>query len=135
MASERARVPADCAVRSLLQVEWDSDPGNQEIQTITTSTFTGPNEIISITTSAADVDEVQEIRTTADHIREEQLITTSCDPYNTLSGTFTIKLDTTATGGSVQTSGQEFVLDSNSHDLARFGKESLPTKCYSLSAP
>jgi len=87
------------------KVEWDTDPGNQEIQTITTSTFTGPNEIISISTSAADVDEVQEIRTTADHVREEQLITTSCDPYNTLSGTFTIKLDTTATGGSVQTSG------------------------------
>jgi len=90
---------------SSYKVEWDTDPGNQEIQTITTSTFTGPNEIISITTSAADVDEVQQIRTTADHIREEQLITTSCDPYNTLSGTFTIKLDTTATGGSVQTSG------------------------------
>jgi len=51
------------------KVEWDTDPGNQEIQTITTSTFTGPNEIISISTSAADVDEVQEIRTTADHVR------------------------------------------------------------------
>lgn len=87
------------------KVEWDTDPGVQEIQTITTSTFTGPNEVFTITSTAPDVDEVQTITTTATHTREVQLVKTSCDPYNQLSGEFTINLDTTPTGGSVQTSG------------------------------
>ena len=33
----------------------------QEVQSITTSTFTGPNEVVTITTSADDVDEVQTV--------------------------------------------------------------------------
>lgn len=31
------------------RVDWDSNPGTHEVQTITTSTYTGPNEIQVIT--------------------------------------------------------------------------------------
>jgi len=93
---------------SAYKVEWDTDPGTQEIQTVTTSTFTGPNEIQSITTSAPDINEIQQIRTTATLVREVQTITTYANPGATLAGTgsqFTVTLDTTPTGGSQQTSG------------------------------
>ena len=40
------------------QVEWDTDPGRQEVQTITTSTYIGANEVQTITTKAEDRDEV-----------------------------------------------------------------------------
>ena len=32
------------------QVDWDSNPGTHEVQTITTSTYVGPNEVQVITT-------------------------------------------------------------------------------------
>ena len=41
------------------QVEWDTDPGKQEVQTITTSTYTGANEVQTITTKASDSNEVR----------------------------------------------------------------------------
>ena len=87
------------------KVEWDADPGRQEVQSITTRAFTGPNEVVTITTSAADVNEVQIVKSTATEVREVQTVRTTCNPFNTLSGTFTLKLDTTATGGGVETSG------------------------------
>jgi hypothetical protein len=87
------------------KVEWDADPGRQEVQSFTTNTFTGPNEVATITTSATDVNEVQTVATSATATQEIQTIKTTANPFNLLSGTFTLKLDTTATGGSVQTSG------------------------------
>jgi hypothetical protein len=87
------------------KVEWDADPGQQEVQSFTTATATGPNEVMTITTSAADVDEVQTIVTSAKPVREIQTIQTTANTFSTLGNTFTVKLDTTATGGSVQTSG------------------------------
>lgn len=55
------------------QVEWDTDPGTQEIQWIKTYADTGPNEIQAITTSAADVDEVQRLTTSANETQEVQV--------------------------------------------------------------
>lgn len=46
-------------------VEWDTDPGVQEVQTITTATFTNANEMQTITTTALDQDEVQLVTTNA----------------------------------------------------------------------
>jgi hypothetical protein len=46
-------------------IEWDTDPGEQEIQTITTSTYTGPNEVQTLTTTAFDEDEIQVVTTNA----------------------------------------------------------------------
>ena len=46
-------------------VEWDTDPGEQELQTITTSTYTGANEVQTLSTSAFDEDEVQVVTTNA----------------------------------------------------------------------
>ena len=44
------------------QIEWDTNPGTAEVQTVTTSTYTGANELQTITTTAADVDEIQNAR-------------------------------------------------------------------------
>lgn len=73
---------------------------------VTTSTYTGPNEIQSITTSASDVDEVQLISMNASIIRETQTITTSASAGASLGGSFMLTLDTRSSGGSLQTSGE-----------------------------
>ena len=52
------------AVQSYL-VEWDTDPGEQEIQLITTKTYIGANEVQLVTTSATDSNEVQYITSSA----------------------------------------------------------------------
>ena len=83
------------------KVEWDTDPGLPEIQTLTTSTYTGPNEIQSITTYASDINEVQVVKTFATEIQEVQRVKIT----EAEDGFFFLELDTTATGGSIQYSG------------------------------
>jgi len=87
-------------------LEWDTDPGVQEIQTVTTSTYTGPNEVQTITSSAVNVDEVQLVTTNATVLPEVQTLETNCAGGGVLGRTFTIILDTTATGGSREESGE-----------------------------
>jgi len=88
------------------KLEWDTDPGVQEIQAITTSVFTGPNEIQSITTYAQDIPEVQRVQTYATaHISEKQEITIS----EATGGYFFLELDTSSQGGSLQYSGYIYV--------------------------
>lgn len=55
------------------QIEWDTDPGTREVQWIKTYADTGPNEIQSITTTADDVDEVQQLIISANETREIQV--------------------------------------------------------------
>ncbi|RHZ10616.1 hypothetical protein DYB31_002620, partial [Aphanomyces astaci] len=76
-----------------------------KVQTVTTSTYTGANEVQTVTTSAADVNEIQIVTTSATMIREVQVVTTTAAPGQTLGGAFTLQLDTTSTGGSVRLSG------------------------------
>jgi len=93
---------------SAYKVEWDTDPGTYEIQTVTTSTYTHANEVQVITTSAPNQDEIQLITTSATEILEVQTITTTADSGQTLASAdseFTVTLNTNATGGSEQTSG------------------------------
>jgi len=59
------------------KIEWDTDPGIQEVQAITTSTYTGPNEIQTIQTSAPNVNEVQIVNSYGTHIPEVQKVTVS----------------------------------------------------------
>lgn len=56
-----------------MQIEWDTDPGTREVQWIKTYADTGPNEIQSITTTADDVDEVQQLIISANETREVQV--------------------------------------------------------------
>ena len=87
---------------SSYKVEWDTDPGVQEVQTITTSVYVGPNEIQEISTSADDVPEVQTITTAATEVREVQRITVTGAAG---SGSFFLKLDMKVQGKSEQFSG------------------------------
>eukprot|EP01032_Pedospumella_encystans_P021111 gene21111-23955_t len=83
------------------KVEWDTDPGVQEVQAITTSTYTGPNEIQSITTSAASINEIQVVKVSAPAVQEVQIITIN----SATGGYYFVELNTIATGGSLQYSG------------------------------
>lgn len=56
-----------------IQVEWDTDPGRQEVQSITTGTYLGANEIQVISTTAQRVDAVQTVQTTATTVYEVQV--------------------------------------------------------------
>jgi hypothetical protein len=82
-------------------VEWDTNPGKQEVQTLTTSTYTGANEIQSITTTATVVQEQQNITVSATAVAEVQNVAVS----GATGGSFFLILDTTASGGSLQYSG------------------------------
>lgn len=86
-------------------MEWDTNPGVQEVQTITTSTYTGANEVQSVTTSAQDVDEIQVVATSGSAHPEIQTMRTFAAPGQTLGGSFTVQLDTIPLGGSIQRSG------------------------------
>ena len=77
----------------------------QEVQAITTSTYTGPNEIQSITTSAKPTNEVQVIHLVAPAVREVQAITL----VGATGGYYFLSLNTNTTGGSLQHSGFIFV--------------------------
>jgi len=83
------------------KVDWDTDPGIHEVQTITTSTYIGPNEIQSITLSAPDINEIQYLRTYSGEISEVQRVTIT----DATSGYFFLELDTSVLGGSLQYSG------------------------------
>lgn len=82
------------------KIDWDSDPGKHEIQTIQTSTYLGANEIQSITTSAQPIAEVQTITTSTQQVQEEQKIIVSAT-----GGSYFIEFDTSLQGGSLQYSG------------------------------
>ena len=84
------------------KVDWDSDPGVHEVQTISTSVFTGPNEIQTITSSALVKPEVQIVTTSSNNIPEVQRILVK---DASVGSRFFIQLDTSATGGSLQYSG------------------------------
>ena len=83
------------------KLDWDTDPGTQEVQYITTATDIGPNEIQVVTTTATDVNAVQLVDMQADSFPEVQRILVS---YAT-GGEFFVELDTSADGGSLQYSG------------------------------
>ena len=103
-------------------VEWDTDPGTQEVQTLTTTTNTGPNEVQMITTTSVDVNEIQLVQTTAVELREVQTIRTSANAGGALGGTFSVTLDMRSSGGTLQTSGEI------SHDAAATGAAYLSMK-------
>lgn len=85
------------------KVEWDTNPGVREIQTIKTSAFVGPNEVQQIVSSASHVDEVQVIRTTATEVFEVQEVKTVVDPGNEIKGFFSLTFDTSYKGGGPMT--------------------------------
>ena len=87
------------------QVEWDTNPGVAEVQTVTTSTYLGANELQTIRTFGKDVDEIQLVRTLARPHREEQWVTATAPAGSTLAGTFALALDTRPTGGTLQYTG------------------------------
>jgi len=90
----------------------------QEVQTITTSTYTGPNEIQSFTTYAKAISEIQVVQTYATaYSPEVQMITIT----GATGGYFFLELDTTAQGGSLQYSGYIF------SNYPASGGEGIPT--------
>ncbi|RLN94099.1 hypothetical protein BBJ28_00020241, partial [Nothophytophthora sp. Chile5] len=86
-------------------VEWDPAPGTREVQTVRSSTNTGANEVQTVQSYAGSVQEEQRVTSSALANGEVQTITTSAAPGEVLGGVFTIELDTTASGGSIQRSG------------------------------
>lgn len=102
------------------KVEWDTDPGVQEVQSITTSVYLGPNEIQSITTSATDINAVQTVGVFATAVPEVQKVTIS----NSQSGYFFLELNTNNTGGSDQYSGYIYQnYPANNNGGATYGKD------------
>lgn len=93
------------AAVSAYLVEWDPEPGVREVQVVTTSSNTGPNEVQTVRTFAADVDEIQRVTTSVTPVQEVQSITTRAAPGEVLGGVFTLELDTSTSGGSRQISG------------------------------
>ena len=74
-----------------------------------TSVYLEPNEIQTVTTTAAHVDEVQIFATKAADVNEVQTIALSVELGVTLGGSFTVVFDDSATGGSAQESGSIMV--------------------------
>ncbi|RYY37437.1 hypothetical protein EON62_01115, partial [archaeon] len=75
------------------------------MQSIRTLAFSGPNEIQEIVTAATPSDEVQAIVTSLTQRSEVQAVTTTAAMGETLTGSFTLKLDMRPFGGGVYTSG------------------------------
>lgn len=91
------------------QIEWDTAAGIPEVQRIATSLNLNTNEIQAITTSVRDIDEIQVITTSATPKSEVQSITVSPIPgENSLTSMlrYSLKLDMTSRGGSMEFSGQ-----------------------------
>jgi len=85
------------------KLEWDPDPGVQEIQSIKTFINTKPFEIQSITTSTDAINEVQVVKSSATAVPEVQSITV----VKATSGFYFLELNTSsATSGSFQYSGE-----------------------------
>ena len=90
-------------------IEWDKEPGVPEVQRVSTSLDLGSNEIQSITTSLPDINEVQILQSSAVPVGEVLTITVSPRPSEISIGGedgYVLRLDTTATGGSMQYSGR-----------------------------
>lgn len=90
-------------------MEWDDKAGTPEVQRISTALNIDTNEVQTITTTVDDVDEVQSITSSATQQGEVQAITISPPPgENALNYQYgySLKLDTLATGGSIQYSGE-----------------------------
>ena len=68
-----------------------------------------PNEIQTVTSSAASIDEVQILATKATDVNEVQTISLSVELGITLGGSYTVVFDDSATGGSAQESGSIMV--------------------------
>lgn len=88
------------------RVDWDTNPGVLDVQTLQTTPYLGPNEIQSITISAARINDVQSVHTAATNVYTVQTVQTFANLYETLGGSFTLALDTTATGGGYYVSAQ-----------------------------
>jgi len=88
------------------RVDWDDDNGVLEVQTLRTTTSTGPNEIQTFTTAATDIDEMQSVHTRATNVYEVQKVKTFANMLETLGGSFTLGFDTTATGGGAYITAQ-----------------------------
>ena len=86
-------------------VEWDTNPGVREIQTIQTTTVNGSYEIQSLTTSAMARPEVQVVTSAAQAVGDIQQITVT----GATGGYFFVALDTSSSGGSLQYSGNIYV--------------------------
>jgi len=89
-------------------IEWDTRAGTAEVQRFSTMLNLNTNEIQSITTSVEDVDEVQIVRTFATPQGNVQSITVSPPPGEINLDSmykYSLKLDTTVYGGSIQYSG------------------------------
>ena len=90
-------------------MEWDKEAAIPEVQRVTTSVDLNANDIQAITTSTEAVNEIQIITTSATPRSEIQSITVSPPPgHHALdpAWSFSMSLDTTFSGGSLQYSGQ-----------------------------
>jgi hypothetical protein len=88
------------------RVEWDARPHIAEVQTVTTQVYTGPNEVQRIESfMPKTIYEVQAIRTLADPYYEIQTVRTVAALGETLAGSFTLLIDSTAFGGGAYTTG------------------------------
>ena len=99
------------------EIQWDTEPGIREIQTISTHVTTGPNEIQTITLTATHQDEIQTVTTSSDDVNEVQTITVSSTLSTDIGGTYTIVFDDSSTGGSAQESAPI------SHDAVAYAGE------------
>ena len=86
-------------------VEWDTNPGVREVQTVQTTTVNGSFEVQQLTTTALVRPEVQVVTSKAQAVPEVQQITVS----GATGGYFFVALDTSASGGSLQYSGNIYV--------------------------
>ena len=87
------------------RIDYDVAPPVGEVQTITTSLNTGPNEVQSVTTRIARVAEVQLVRIVAAAAPSVQAVTTSASMGETLGGGFSLSVDMRPYGGPVLTTG------------------------------
>ena len=88
------------------RVDWDTNPGVFEVQTLKTTPNLGPNEIQSFTTYASVIPEVQSFHTRAANVYEVQTVRTFANMNELLGGSFTLAFDTTASGGGYYVSAQ-----------------------------
>ena len=86
------------------EIQWDTEPGIREIQTISTVVNIQPNEIQVVETYATHEDEVQTVKTTATDVDEIQTIVVSSTLSSDIGGSFTIVFDDSSTGGSAEES-------------------------------
>jgi len=86
-------------------VEWDTNPGVREVQTVQTTTINGSFEVQQLTTTAMVRPEVQVVTSKAQAVPEVQQIVVS----GATGGYFFVALDTSASGGSLQYSGNIYV--------------------------